>query len=93
LARILAPLEAGSCEWRIASYYNEGAARDPSALAMRQRSIAGSLHAGQEDDAICEAVQRARGSPAHRAHFYSPFWDRMHWDFNRMVLGDLEGGE
>ncbi|MGH6881082.1 MAG: aromatic ring-hydroxylating oxygenase subunit alpha [Hypericibacter sp.] len=88
--RILAPLDAGSCEWRIASYYNEGAARDPSSLAMRQRSIAGSLHAGQEDDAICEAVQRARGSPAHRSHFYSPFWDRMHWDFNRMVLADLE---
>jgi hypothetical protein len=35
-------------------------------------------------------VQRARRSPAHRSLFYSPFWDQMHYDFNKMVLKDLE---
>ena len=68
----------------------KGFAHDPAHLAMRKKSLAGSIKASEEDDAICELVQRARRSPAHRSHFYSPFWDRMHYDFNRMVLGDLE---
>jgi phenylpropionate dioxygenase-like ring-hydroxylating dioxygenase large terminal subunit len=91
-ARILVPRDAEHSQWLIASYYDGGAARDPAYLAMRQKSIAGSIKARDEDDGVCELVQRARRSPAHRAHFYSPFWDRMHYDFNRMVLGDLEGG-
>ena len=89
-ARILVPRDAENSRWFIASYYDAGAAHDPAHLAMRKKSLAGSIKASEEDDAICELVQRARRSPAHRSHFYSPFWDRMHYDFNRMVLGDLE---
>jgi choline monooxygenase len=89
-ARVLVPQDAEHSQWLIASYYDGGAARDPAYLAMRQKSIAGSIKARDEDDGVCELVQRARRSPAHQSHFYSPFWDRMHYDFNRMVLADLE---
>jgi choline monooxygenase len=87
---ILAPEDAGNSQWQIASYYNGGSARDPLYKEMRQRSIGGSTRARVEDDRVCEAVQRARRSPAHRSLFYSPFWDQMHYDFNKMVLNDLE---
>ena len=87
---ILAPEDAGNTQWLIASYYADGSARDPAYKEMRQRSIDGSARARVEDDRVCEAVQRARRSPAYRALFYSPFWDQMHYDFNKMVLSDLE---
>jgi choline monooxygenase len=87
---ILVPQDAGNTQWLIASYYAEGSARDPAYREMRQRSIGGTIRARVEDDHVCEAVQRARHSPAFRSHFYSPFWDQMHYDFNKMVLNDLE---
>jgi choline monooxygenase len=87
---ILVPEDAGSSRWLIANYYAEGSARDPAYKPMRERSFEGSARARVEDDQVCEAVQRARRSPAHRSHFYSPYWDQMHYDFNRMVLNDLE---
>jgi phenylpropionate dioxygenase-like ring-hydroxylating dioxygenase large terminal subunit len=87
---ILAPEDAGNTQWLIASYYADSSARDPTYKEMRQRSIEGSTRARVEDDHVCEAVQRARRSPAYRSHFYSPFWDQMHYDFNKMVLNDLE---
>jgi choline monooxygenase len=87
---ILAPEDAGNSQWLIASYYADGSARDPAYKEMRQRSIDGSARARVEDDRVCEAVQRARRSPAYRSLFYSPFWDQMHYDFNKMVLNDLE---
>jgi choline monooxygenase len=87
---VLVPEDAGHSQWLIASYYGAGSARDPVYKEMRQRSIAGTTRARIEDDHVCEAVQRARRSPAYRSHFYSPFWDQMHYDFNKMVLNDLE---
>jgi choline monooxygenase len=87
---ILLPEDAGNSQWLIASYYGEGSARDPAYKEMRERSIGATMRARIEDDHVCEAVQRARHSPAYRSHFYSPFWDQMHYDFNKMVLNDLE---
>jgi choline monooxygenase len=86
---VLLPEDAGHSQWLIASYYAAGSARDPAYQEMRQRSIAGTTRARIEDDRVCEAVQRARRSPAYRSLFYSPFWDQMHYDFNKMVLNDL----
>jgi choline monooxygenase len=88
---ILAPDDAANTRWLIASYYAEGSAKDPAYREMRQRSLDGSVQARNEDDRVCEAVQRARCSPAYRSLFYSPFWDHMHHDFNKMILDDLEG--
>jgi len=89
-AGILVPENAGRSEWFIASYYADGSARNPLYQDMRERSINASARARVEDDRVCELVQRARASPAHRSLFYSPFWDQMHYDFNNMVLDDLE---
>jgi choline monooxygenase len=90
---ILIPVDAGSSEWLIASYYADGSARDPLYQDRRERSINASARARLEDDRVCELVQRARSSPAHRSLFYSPFWDQMHYDFNNKVLDDLERAE
>jgi len=89
---ILVPEDVGNSRWLIASYYPDGSARDPAYQPMRARSFEGSARARVEDDRVCEAVQRARRSPAYRSHFYSPYWDQMHYDFNNMVLNDLERG-
>ncbi|HVY52469.1 MAG TPA: hypothetical protein VHA07_13025 [Devosia sp.] len=86
--RLILPQDAENSHRHIASYHIGDSACDPAFFEMCQKSLAASLQAGAEDDAICEAVQRARRSPAH---FYSPFWGRVHLDCNRMVLGDLEG--
>jgi choline monooxygenase len=90
---ILLPEDAGNSQWLIASYYADGSARNPLYRDMRERSLNASARARVEDDRVCELVQRARASPAHRSLFYSPFWDQMHHDFNIMVLDDLERGE
>jgi hypothetical protein len=87
---VLLPEDAGNSQWLMASYYAEGSARGPAYKEMRQRSVQGSTRARVEDDRVCEAVQRGRRSPAYRSLFYSPFWDPMHYDFNKMVLDDLE---
>jgi len=87
---ILIPVDAGNSEWLIASYYADGSARDPLYQDGRERSVSASARARVEDDRVCELVQRARASPAYRSLFYSPFWDQMHYDFNNMVLDDLE---
>jgi len=87
---VLVPEDAGNSQWLVASYYADGSARDTAYKEMRQRSIGGATRARNEDDRVCEAVQRGRRSPAHHSHFYSPFWDQMHYDFNKMVLNDLE---
>ncbi len=90
---ILVPKSATNCEWLIASYFSGDAATDEAFRGLREQSQAASLEAQREDDVICEAVQRARRSPAHRSFIYSPFWEAMHHDFNIMILDDLERPE
>jgi choline monooxygenase len=87
---ILVPKSSDNSEWLIASYFAAEAANSLEFRELREQSQAASLKAQREDDAICEAVQRARRSPAHRNFIYSPFWEAMHHDFNNMVLDDLE---
>ena len=90
---ILVPKSAESSEWLIASYFAGEAATRSEFRDLREQAQAASLEAQREDDVICEAVQRARRSPAHRRFIYSPFWETMHHDFNNMILDDLERPE
>jgi hypothetical protein len=87
---ILVPRSAEKSEWLIASYFAGECAVSSAFRELREQSQAASLEAQREDDLICEAVQRARRSPAHRSFIHSPFWEEMHHDFNNMVLDDLE---
>ena len=43
----------------------------------------------EEDRIAIEAVQRARGSPVWRQHFYAPFWDELHYAMNKLVADDV----
>jgi len=43
----------------------------------------------EEDRIAIEAVQRARGSPVWRQHFYAPFWDELHYAMNKLVANDV----
>ena len=43
----------------------------------------------EEDRVAIEAVQRARGSPVWRQHFYAPFWDELHYAMNNLVADDV----
>ena len=42
-----------------------------------------------EDVEAIEGVQKARSSPAWRSHFYSPFWDDLHYHLNNLVAADV----
>ena len=42
-----------------------------------------------EDRVAIEAVQRARGSPVWRQHFYAPFWDELHYGLNQLIADDV----
>ena len=42
-----------------------------------------------EDRFAIEAVQRARTSPVWRQHFYTPFWDELHYGLDNLVADDL----
>ena len=43
----------------------------------------------EEDRVAIEAVQRARGSPVWRRHFYAPLWDELHYAMNVLVADDV----
>ena len=43
----------------------------------------------EEDRIAIEAVQRARGSPVWRQHFYAPVWDALHYAMNKLVADDV----
>ena len=42
-----------------------------------------------EDRIAIEAVQRARGSPVWRQHFYAPFRDELHYAMHKLVADDV----
>lgn len=43
-----------------------------------------------EDQLAIEAVQRTRSSPVWQQHFYAPFWDRLHYRFNQLVMMNMD---
>lgn len=67
------------------------AATDPGSGRERRELVEMYGQAGDEDGAICEAVQKARRSPVYSQRFYSPFWDELHYRFTQLVVRDLCG--
>lgn len=69
--------------------YHKEVAKSASALKMR-RLLSGAFDgASIEDGRIVEAVHAARRSPAFGQKFYSPFWDTLHYEFNKLIIEDL----
>jgi len=89
---ILIPHGPDACDWLLATFYSDGAATDPVWRKERDATMTASIAARLEDDAVCEAVQRARRSPVFRKRFYSPFWENMLYSFNQRILDELERG-
>jgi phenylpropionate dioxygenase-like ring-hydroxylating dioxygenase large terminal subunit len=75
---------------RQAILYHPEVANDPSLLKLRLFMKSAFDGASAEDGAICEAVQSARRSVVFDQKFYAPFWDRLHYLMNNMILDDLE---
>jgi choline monooxygenase len=65
------------------------AATDLDSGLERRELVALYGEAAEEDAAICEAIQKARRSPAYSQRFYSPFWDELHYRFTQLVIRDL----
>ena len=65
------------------------AATDPASGRQRRELVEMYAQAGEEDGAICEAVQKARRSPVYSQRFYSPLWDELHYRFTQLVVRDL----
>jgi len=42
-----------------------------------------------EDRTAVEAVQKGRRSPVWQQHVYAPFWDDLHYYFNKLVAVDM----
>lgn len=77
----------------VATFFDRDGAVDPALLKDRQRALRAGILAREEDNRICESVQRARRSPAVESQFYSPFWDAMHYTLSNLILDKLEEGE
>ena len=73
--------------------FDEDGASDPALAADRKASQRAGLQARQEDNFVCESVQRARHSPGVSSQFYSPFWDAMHYTLTNLILTRLEESE
>ena len=77
----------------VATFFDREGAADPAYLKDRQRALRAGILAREEDNRICESVQRARRSPTVDSQFYSPFWDAMHYTLSNLLLDKLEEGE
>ena len=74
----------------LATFFDADAAGDNALLKERERSVRVGVIAREEDNRICESIQRARHSPAINDQFYSPFWDAMHYTLSNLILDRLE---
>lgn len=86
---IVTPLDPDQVDVMTASYYDAEVARSERFAALRAAVEQGWEMAGGEDAAIVAAIHSARRSPAADAGYYSPFWDRGHWDLSRQIARDL----
>ena len=77
----------------LATFFDVNAAEKDAFVKERERSVRVGVIAREEDNRICESIQRARHSPALNAQFYSPFWDAMHYTLSDLVLDRLERSE
>lgn len=87
---VIAPAGPERVDWMSASYFASDVARSEALLPLRTIVAEGWAQAGAEDARIIEAVQQGRRSPQARPGFYSPFWDRPHWDLNHQIVRDLQ---
>ena len=75
-------------DWR-GYYCHKDAARDPKMVHGLDSVADLYIEAGEEDNTVTEAVQKARRSPVFTQHYFSPFWDEPHYHFTQLVLDDL----
>jgi choline monooxygenase len=87
---IALPVSAGQTRTLRAQFYESESAVNPDYLEERLALMEDFKQAGLEDGRITQAVQKARRSPVCEQQFYSPFWDRMHYNFSNIVLKALE---
>ncbi len=87
---IVHPQSAGHTKTLRAQFYDADSAGNAECLDERLELQAEFQQAGLEDSRVTEAVQKARRSPVYEQHYYSPFWDRMHYYFSNRLLDTLE---
>ena len=90
---IFLPDDPESGTQRVATFFDIDAATDPSLATERSVAARKGIIAREEDNRICESIQRARRSPAVKNQFYSPFWDGPHYTLNRILLARMEQAE
>ena len=84
------PIGAGQGTQMVATFFDCDAATDPAMAKDREHSVRLGIIAHEEDNRICESVQRARHSPAVGSQVYSPYWDAMHYTLSNLLLSLLE---
>jgi len=84
------PERAGLTRVRGGSLVHADAA-GPGHAAAREPADGLFADAATEDIAVIEGIQAVRASPVRDTGFYSPFWDRPHYEFSKRVAADLEG--
>jgi len=87
---IARPLDSGRTDVLETNFLNGEAAFAPEFAEIREELYAINRMVVSEDEQMVDAVQLARQSPAYDQVFYSPFWDTLHYEFNKMVLDALE---
>ena len=70
-------------------YCHKSSANNPALVEAFDEFAEMFEEAAREDNAITEAIQKARRSPVCAQQYFSPFWDEPHYNFTRLVLDDL----
>lgn len=90
---IFLPTGPESGQQMVATMFDREGASDADLVTDRIQSARAGIVARNEDNKICESIQRARHSPALASQFYSPFWDAMHYTLSNLILDRLEQSE
>ncbi len=84
------PEAVDRCTQMIATYYRGESAVSTALYSARKVAARGGVIAREEDNRICESIQRARGSRYFDTFPYAPFWDRPHHALSNLILDKLE---
>jgi choline monooxygenase len=74
------------CIQYIATFFDVSVFDAPERAADRKAARLAGVKAREEDNGICESIQRARRSPAVASQFFNSFWDKPHYVLTQMLL-------
>ena len=84
------PEAVDQCVEMIATFYVGDSASSKELYSARKVAAQGGVVAREEDNEICESIQRARGSNAFDSFPFCPFWDKPHYLLTKIIVDKID---